>query len=359
MKRKRGFTGPVPESTESWMREMGIEVINGTATFTAASTLAVDGRLLGGENIVIATGAVPADLAFDGGDLVATSEAFLDLDDLPSKIVFVGGGYISFEFAWLARRAGAEVAIVHRSKQVLKGFDPGLADKLVSHYESLGIQVIVGEPVLGVEQAGSGLRVVTRSVTIEADLVVHGAGRVAAVGDIGLDAAGVEYSSRGVKVDPHLRSISNPFVWAAGDAAEPGPPLTPTASRQGAIVASNILGGDETFEPGAVPSVVFSDPPMASVGMGASAASRAGVEVITTDMDGWFTQSRLGYDIAGAKVVKTSDTGRLLGAHVLGVNAEEIINLFALAVSAGLTANQMKAILWAYPTATSDIKYLL
>ena len=89
------------------------------------------------------------------------------------------------------------------------------------------------------------------------------------------------------------------------------------------------------------------------------AASRAGVEVVTTDMDGWFTQSRLGHDIAGAKVVKTSDTGRILGAHVLGVNAEEIINLFALAVSAGLTVDQMKAVLWAYPTATSDTKYLL
>ena len=360
MRRKRETVAPSTTKVMDWLGGLGVELISGDARFASDSSVAVGDRLFRAEHIAIATGAAPVDLGFPGARHVTTSEQFLDLDELPKRIVFIGGGFISFEFAELARRAGSSVTIVHRSRQVLKGFDSGLADQLVARYRSLGIRIMLDTPVLGVSRAGAPcLRVITPAEELECDLVVHGAGRVADLGSLGLGDAGVEFGPQGVKVDAHLRSLTNPHVWAAGDAAEAGPPLTPVASKQGAIVATNILGGDAVFDPSNIPSVVFSDPPLASVGLSvAEAGERDGLEVVANDMSGWYTQARVGNDAAGARIVKESATGRILGAHLLGINADEVVNLFALAIRAGMTAEQLREMTWAYPTAGFDLEYL-
>ena len=165
------------------------------------------------------------------------------------------------------------------------------------------------------------------------------------------------FGRHGVLVDDHLRSVSNPRFWAAGDAAALGAPLTPIASRQGSIVAAGILGEDASFDGRATPSVVFSDPPLAAVGMRAEEAAERGAAVTVqySDMSAWFTQRRVGQTHAGAKVISDAASGRVLGAHLLGVNAEELINVFALAVRHGLTVSDLRAVEWAYPTAGSDI----
>jgi glutathione reductase (NADPH) len=276
-------------------------------------------------------------------------------------VAFIGGGFISFEFAWLARRAGAEVTIVHRSARVLKGFDAELAAALVARYRELGIRVLTDAPVTRVRREATALVVESDAGEIGADLVVHGAGRVADVDQLGLENADVEFGRHGVRVDSHMRSVSNPRFWAAGDAAALGAPLTPIAARQGRIVAAGILGEDAAFDGRATTSVVFSDPPMAAVGMDAEEAAQRGAEVTVqhSDMSTWFTQRRLGQTHAGAKVISDTSSGCVLGAHLLGVNAEEVINVFALAVQHGLTLDDLRATVWAYPTAGSDISYLV
>ncbi len=190
---------------------------------------------------------------------------------------------------------------------------------------------------------------------------MHGAGRVADVAGLGLDEAGVDWTPRGVRVDEHLRSVSAAHVWAAGDAADIGLPLTPVASKQGKVVAAGILGEETAYDGRATPSVVFSDPPLAAVGMSTAEAVAKGeaAKVLRADTSEWFSQRRLGHTHAGMAVVTDAASGRVLGGHILGVNADEVINVLALAVRHGLTAGDLTAMTWSYPTATSELPYLV
>lgn len=356
---KRSYTDPVPSRTEAWMRDMGIDVVHGTARFTAPSSMDVNGEDMEADAFVLATGSRPATLGIEGEDAVSTSTDFLALDQMPRRVAFIGGGYISFEFAGLAHRAGARVSVLHRSAQVLAGFDPTLADMLARRYRSLGIEVLTNAPVEAVERTRDGLVVVTPAGRVEADLVVHGAGRIPDLDDLALDVAGVDHSPKGVTVDNHLRSTSNPGVWAAGDAADAGTPLTPVAGAQGEVVAANILGGEVTFDDAAIPSVVFSDPPMARVGLGAEVTDRdERLETRVFDMGGWFTQTRVGNDTAAALLVLDRETGAIRGAHLLGIGTDEVINVFTLAVKFGISLERLRTVTWAYPTFGYDINYL-
>ena len=257
--------------------------------------------------------------------------------------------------------AGATVTILHRGGHVLKGFDEQLADVLAERYRTLGIDVVTGAPVHEIRRHGDELVVTHGAGEIAADLVVHGAGRVADLAGLGLEEAGIACGPRGVHVDERLRSVSDPHVWAAGDAADKGLPLTPVASKEGKVVASGILGEDVAYDGRAVPSVCFSDPPLAAVGMSTVEAAGKGdaVKVARADTSEWFSQRRLGQTHGGAALVSEAATGRLLGGHLLGVNADEVVNVLALAIRHGLTAGDLTAMTWSYPTATSELPYLL
>lgn len=357
---KRSYTEPMPDKTEAWMKDAGIQTIHGTARFVSADELAVGDQRITADAFVIATGARPMKLGIAGEEHVTTSEEFLELETLPSRIAFIGGGYISFEFAGIAHRAGAEATIIHRSKQVLTGFDPMLADMLAKRYSSLGIEVITESPVERIEKLDTGLVVVTPTHRIEADLAVHGAGRTPDLEDLDLDAAGVETSRKGVVVDLRMRSVSNPKVWAIGDASALGMPLTPVAGAEGEVAAANILGGDVEFDDSATPSVVFSDPPMAAVGRGAeSVQGDDRYECRSFDMSRWFTQTRVGNDVGGAVLVIDKQSDTIIGAHLLSIGADEVINIFALAVKFGLTTEQLKTMSWSYPSLAYEINYLI
>jgi glutathione reductase (NADPH) len=192
-------------------------------------------------------------------------------------------------------------------------------------------------------------------------MVVHGAGRVPDLESLALKAADVAFGRRGIEVDAQLRSVSNPRVWAAGDAADRGLPLTPVGVAQGRLVARNILGGADAFDPAVTPSVVFSDPVLVAVGLTEEQATSQGIDVTARLIDSttWASSRRVGARVSGAKVLVERGTGRIVGAHLLGHNAEEVINVFAVAIVGGLTAADLKAIPWAYPTGASEIVYLV
>src|SRR5215470_10579673 len=205
MRFKRSLVDPTPARTERTWAQMGIEQFHGRARFVGPATLAVGDDRLTGRRVVIAAGAIPAPLKFSGADLLTTSEQFLNLDRLPPSLVFVGGGYISFEFAHVAARAGARVTILHRGARPLEGFDPDLVALLVQHTRALGVRVELATEVCGLEPAGPGVRV--RALTagqerrFAADLAVHAAGRVPEIDDLALDTAGVAREQRGVTVN--------------------------------------------------------------------------------------------------------------------------------------------------------------
>jgi glutathione reductase (NADPH) len=400
MRFKRSFTEPVPKAIEDQFHIAGIDAFHGHASFTDTTTIKVTEKVgtdhvLNAKYILVATGAKPAKLNIPGEDHVTISDQFLELDYLPERIVFIGGGYISFEFAHIAARAGAKkITILHRSNKPLGQFDPDLVSQLIQSTREIGIDVRLQTEVKGiVKSSDNGLTVNAFYVgengnrtkedhIIEADMVVHGAGRVPDVETLDLEAAGIEYDKKkGIKVNEYLQSVSNPAIYAAGDVVvgTGGPQLTPVAIYDGKIVASNLLEGNH-LKPNytGVPSVVFTMPPLASVGLQESVAKEQGLHFKTNfqkNTSGWYTSRRIGERYSGFKVLVeqrqdngtatnsdndyNSNDGRVLGAHLLGTHAEEIINIFALAIKFGLNITDIKDMIFSYPTKSSDIGYML
>ncbi len=364
---KRTFTEPFPGRMESAFREAGISAFHGEARFSGKETLRVGDRELSARYFLIACGSEPAPLGIPGERHLVRSDQFLDLSSLPRRVVFVGGGYIAVEFANVAARAGAEVTILHRGERLLKGFDPDLSEEVRHACEEAGIAVVLDASVERVEKGGSGSTVfygrASERLSVEADLVVHSAGRIPEIGSLGLDAAGVSYDERGVIVDEYLQSVTNPRVYAAGDCARtPGMPLTPVAVAEGSAAGRNMLGGAKIkVDYTAIPTVVFSIPPLASVGLSVEEATRRGTRfrLNRADTAGWYSSRRTNLRHSGYKVLIEEGTGRLLGAHLLGSHAEEVINLFSLAIQTGMTAEELKGRIYSYPTSVSDIRYML
>ena len=164
-------------------------------------------------------------------------------------------------------------------------------------------------------------------------------------------------------MNEYLQSASNSAVYAAGDAAEtPGQPLTPVAALEGRVVAANLLNGNQARpDYTGTPSVAFTLPPIAAVGLGEEEAREQGLKfkVNSQDTSQWYSSRRVGEAYSASKVLIEENTGRLLGAHLLGPSADELINLFALAIRQGLTAEDLKDAIFAYPTHASDLSYMV
>jgi len=364
MRFKRTFTRPVPEAREKEFLQAGLAAMHGQARFVGPRKLRVDSEEIEADHFVIASGARPVTLRFPGAEHLITSEQFLELDELPRRIVFVGGGYISFEFAHVAIRAGAEVAILHGAPRPLEKFDPDLVEVLVTASRARGIDVKLDSPVERVERGSAGFTVhASGGVQVKADLVVHGAGRVPDIDELGLDEANVEHGPAGVVVNEFLQSVSNPAIYAAGDvSATTGPPLTPVAGYEGGIAAENILEGNRRKpDYSGIPTVLFTIPSLAAVGVGAQAATERKLKfrINHQSTETWYSSRRTAEMHTGFKVLVEEGTGKILGAHLLGAQAEELINIFAMAIRLGLMVSDLERAIFAYPSYASDLSYML
>jgi glutathione reductase (NADPH) len=364
---KHRLTGSFSKNSRSNLQKHGIDIYQGTASFVGEAAIRVGEVILQGSHVHIATGACPRPLKIPGEEFMTTSSEFLYLAELPKRLVFIGGGYISFEFAHLAARYGRKATIIHRSEEVLKKFDPDLVALLVRASEKLGITVAINQPLMRIEKKSDELLVIVQADGDEkvyyADMVVHGAGRVPDIADLNLEAAGIDASQDGVIVNECLQSISNPRVYAAGDAAAGGQPLTPVAMAEGQVAADNLIHGSKRRRADyrVVPSVVFTLPKLASVGLQETDADKLGLQydVSFRETADWLHNLRINEPFAGFKIILDRSTGRILGAHLLDSHADDLINLFALAMQHDLTAADIKQVLYAYPTASSSVQYMV
>ena len=367
MRFKRSFTQPTPLAKETSFKKSGIVTFNGAARFTGPTSIQVGSDLLEAKQIVIAAGMKPEPLGIPGENLVTISDQFLEMDLLPPRIIFIGGGFISMEFAHVAPAAGARVTIVHRGARPLAGFDPDLVAMLVLGMREKGIDLHLNAPVEAVEDRGGALRLTASrgsdKLTFEAEMIVHGAGRVPEIDDLNLEAAGIAWDRKGVKVNEYLQSISNPAVYAAGDAAASGnPALTPVAGYEGKVVAANLLQGNhERADPGPVPSIVFALPPLASVGLREEQAisNRIRFRKTFSETHDWYSSRRIGETHSGFKVLIDENNDQILGAHLLGHNADELINLFTVAMRSKIPVSDLKKTIFAYPTHAANVPYML
>src|SRR5216684_2288441 len=363
---KRSFTDPIPHRQEQHYAEKGIDAFHGLARFTGPDAVTVEGQELKARYILIASGARPVPLHIPGEEHVITSDRFLELEALPASIALVGGGYIAAEFSHLAARAGSRVTVLQRAERMLPAFDADLVGWLMEKFHELDIDVRTRSAVQRIEKTADGYLVDAstdgRTQTVTADLVVHAAGRAPDLEPLRLDVAGITAERGRLKLNEFLQSVSNPRVYAAGDAARTGPPLTPVSSHDAKIVAGNLLDGNR-HKPDyrGVPSVAFTIPPIAAVGLSEPHARSQGLKfrVNAEKVSGWYTARRLRESVYGFKTLVEEGTDRILGAHLVGPLADEVINVFALAIRNGLTSKDLKTTMFAYPTGASDIGYML
>ncbi len=367
MRFKERLTGAYSEDDERDLQRLGIHIYKGQASFVDRSAVRIGDLRLEGRYVHIATGARPRKLNVEGEEHLTTSDQFLYLESLPRRVLFIGGGYISFELAHIAARCGSVAVILNRSSQVLKKFDPDLVNKLVEASARVGITVMLNETLERIIKNKKGFTVIARKVKetkeYSADMVVHGAGRVPDIGDLDLDKAGIDEAPEGIKVNVNMQCLSNERVYAAGDAAAGGIPVTPVAMREGEIVADNLVGGMKRQRPDYryVPRILFSLPKLAAIGQLETEVSMPdkGFDVKVKETSGWLHNERVQEKFAASKIIIEKGAGKILGAHILDGHADDLINIVALAMQHGLTAKEIREVLYAYPSATSSIYHMV
>tara|TARA_R110002049_G_scaffold4601_4_gene31884 strand:- start:124651 stop:125997 length:1347 start_codon:yes stop_codon:yes gene_type:complete len=361
---KNEFTDPVARKSEKSFQDDGITTLLSDARFTGRNQIEINGETLSADFFCIATGAKPIPLPIEGAEHVTHSDEFFDLASMPNRILFIGGGYISMEFAHVVARCGKQVAVVEKRDRVLAGFDPDLVELLVKYSRDIGIDFRLGREVTSVQKDSALTVKLDDGSTIECDLVVHGAGRVPNLDGLNLDAAGIEHGKKGIRVEQSLRSVSNDAIFATGDCADSGKPrLTPVANEQARMVAKNLFAKNPVLAPdyGVIPKVAFTTPAIASVGLSESHIENSDrtVDVRFGETSDRGSVRKTGQIVAGYKIIVDGKTDAILGAHLLGPAAEETINLFALAMKHDLTATDIKSTLFAFPTFASDIRQMV
>ncbi len=363
--REKEMISGIPDSLAETLKTRGVELIREHAKFVSANEVEASPRRIKAKHIVIATGSKPRKLPIQGAELMITSDEVLSERMRPQSVLFIGGGVIALEFGHVYARAGSEVTILEVLPQLLPALDADAVEEVRKESERIGIKVHTGINVKRVEKAGARLRTVFESggkqLTVESDRVVNGAGRIANVAELDLEAGKVAHDGFRIAADDYLRSRSNPSVYVCGDVTA-SPQLSPIANYEGRIVGRNIVEGPK-HKPdyASIPSCVYTVPALATVGLSEAKSKEKGLKarVQVNDMEYWFSTRTFAETIAWSKIIVEEDTDRVIGAHFVGHAGEELINVFGLAMKHGITASQIRDFVFAYPTFSADIKSML
>ena len=362
---KDTFVNAVPASTEKALEKAGIELYHQSPKFLDKNRLSVEGKTVNAKKIVIATGLKTLELNIPGGEFSLNSDDFLELKQLPESMIFIGAGYIGMEFAHLAARLGVKVTIIEFGPRALTNFDKYIVSFLQKASEELGIEFIFNTKVVKIEKLPKNFRIIAdqkgKQVSIDTALVINSAGRIPSIDDLDLEIGKVEFSKKGISVNEYLQSTSNKNVYACGDVSNSkGLPLTPLTSLEAKIVSGNLLNPNEPEKAKYPPqaSAVFTLPNLAMVGLLEEEAKEQGFNftIKQNKVSMWFNAKRINEPFYAFKTLVDNQTGLILGAHLIGPEASEIINLFTLAISEKIPAKNLKNLILTYPTWGNDIK---
>ena len=343
------------------LERAGVKIVRSRAVLEDAHTvrLAATGESVRAKNVLVATGAAPhlgAEIA--GLEHVISSNEAFHLEALPARILIQGGGYIALEFAGIFNGLGSEVTLVYRGDNILRGFDNDVREHLRSEMERRGIKIITKQTVVAVEKVEHGYCVeLSDRRSFMVDRVMFATGRRPNVSDFGLEAVGVKLAKNGgVAVDEFSRT-SVPHIYAIGDVTN-RVNLTPVAIREGHVFADTVFGGKPTAVDHAnVPTAVFSEPEVGAVGLTeAQACERfAKVDIYKTSFRP-MKMSLAGRDTrAFFKLVVDGETDRVLGCHIVGPDAAEMIQLVTVAVKMKATKADLDATMALHPTAAEEL----
>ncbi len=343
------------------LKGAGAEVVEGWGQLADAHTLQVGGRRLTGRHILLATGGTPFVPEIAGREHALTSDQMFDLDPFPKRLVVVGGGYIACEFASIFRKLGAQVTQLQRGGRILSAFDEDISRFLASEMGKTGVDLRLNAQLERIARQARGLHLLLADGTLlDADAVLFATGRRPNTANIGLQEAGVQLDAGGaVVVDAHYRS-SVPSVYALGDVST-DMPLTPVATAEAMALVDHLFGPaagkparSVSYE--FIPTAVFTHPPVGTVGYSEEAArAKFGrVTVFRTEF------KPLKHTLSGSsertlmKLVVDTASDRVVGVHMVGADAGEILQGFAVALRAGATKAVFDGTIGIHPTAAEE-----
>lgn len=334
----------------------GVELALGRARLLAPDTVDIDGRTLRAGRILIATGGAPAHDALPGLELAMTSNDVLNLREVPKSLIVIGGGYIAMEFASILAGLGSKVTVAYRATHPLRGFDTDLRTRLAQALEARGITLAAGVGLKALQRGESGFALQRADGSVlTADAALNATGRRPNTAGLGLAEAGVRLTAGGaIAVDADSRS-SAPGIWAIGDVTD-RVNLTPVAIAEGRAFADTEFGSRPTrVDHRTVASAVFTDPPIATVGLSEADAMKLGpVDVYEADFRPMKTAFAGSDARSYMKLVVDGLSERVLGIHMIGADAPEIVQSLAVAMTCGATKRDFDRTLAVHPTAAEE-----
>ena len=353
IERKDRIVASWSKGKEATPAKLAIPVLRGKGNFSGPNEITVEGRNYCAEKFVIATGSKPERPAIPGAELGITSDELIHLKEQPKRLVVVGGGFIGLEFGFALAWAGSKVTVLQSGPQIAPALDDEIRQILLHAAQAAGMTIVTNVKVqaIGADKSVSA-ECVGRSENFAADAVLLATGRPSNVEPLSPQAAGIERDRGAVKVNEYLQSVSAPHVYAVGDAAAKHQ-HSPVAWYEGPIAAHNAIKGNEQKTDFTVfPSAIFTIPSIGQVGLTEKEALARGLKAKV---------SKLSYDnnpAAGVrdetegmvKVVYEDGTDRILGVHVIGARAEDIVQIAAVAIRGGLTKSQVGAMHYVFPT---------
>lgn len=373
MEYKQQTIRPLHKGLESIFESQGIDIIKGEGILKDNHTVNVGDTDYKAKYIVIATGQRSNELDIEGKELTHNSTDFLDLIEFPKRITFLGGGFVSIEFASIAAKMGSEVSIVVHSDKVLKQYHQPYVERLIKKLETEGVKFYFNIDVTKLETIEGGLKLTDNKVfQLETDYVVDATGRVPNVENIGLNKLGINYDKYGIKVNKFMQT-NVPNIYASGDVVSKKlPKLTPTATFESNYIALNILGSDADkknfplkvlklrgIKYPAIPNVVYSLPRIAHVGMSVEEAERKPGYKVKTVKFGEQLEFQYKHEREAEMKIVLDSRNRLKGAVIYGSAADDLINILTIIINKKMSGREVNKMIFAFPSASSGVIQLI
>jgi pyruvate/2-oxoglutarate dehydrogenase complex dihydrolipoamide dehydrogenase (E3) component len=355
IERKSKIIGNFVGGKGPYLEKLGVDLVMGTAQFTSPTTIRVGEEEYTADKFLIGAGSKPNILPIEGVEHVTTSKQLFELKELPSSLAIIGGGVISLEFAHIFASAGVKVTILQRGKVLLNSQDEESSNVIEEISEKRGIQVLTGTTanritkdnddfIVEYNQDGQPGKLTTK-------MVLMATGRTPDLDDLELEKAGIEYTKKGIKVNEHLQTSAE-HIYAAGDSIG-GLMLTPVAAIEAKVAMRNAYRDvQQEVDYKLVPFAIFTLPPVASVGLTEKQATEQGIEYHVNKLP--FSHSGtailLGEEEGYAKILSETSSGKIIGAHMVGIHADELIHEMAIAMKGNLTIHDMAEVIQVHPT---------
>ncbi len=358
---KHQVIDPLPIQMATLFKKLGIEILNGHGRLVSPHEIDVDGQRVTAKDIVIGTGQRPRKLNIPGQDYLHDSRDFLSLEEMPKRITFIGAGIISLEFASMAIQLGAEVHVIEFTDHALGNFHKTYADKIVQVLTQLGVKFHFNKGVTAVDKTKDGYQVEAGDeLKFLTDYVIDATGRTANVENLGLEEVGIEFNRNGIVVDDHLRT-TQATIFASGDVIDKQiPRLTPTATFESNYIAGQLLGNDEAIVYPVIPSVIFTLPRLAQVGVTPEEAEESSqdyrVQVVPYGKQLLFQSKN---EVTAELTVVLDKSGQLVGATIYGNDAPDLINLLTIIIQQKLSVTDLNQLILAFPSVSIGVISLL